>query len=52
MSLGDNQEASLRIEQYQQKAADRYSSLVNLQGLDLNPQLKSAIVQLGWKMEW
>ena len=52
VSLGDNQEMSLRIEQYQQKAADRYSSLVNLQGLDLNPQLKASIVQLGWKMEW
>jgi len=52
VSLGDNQEVSLRIEQYQQKARDRYSSLVNLQGLDLNPQLKSAIVQIGWKMEW
>ena len=50
--LGDNQELSFRVEQYQQKATDRYSSLVNLQGLDLNPQLKSAIVQIGWKMEW
>jgi hypothetical protein len=50
--LGDHQELSLRVEQYQQKAADRNSSLANLQRLDLNPQLKSAIVQVGWKMEW
>lgn len=52
VALGDNREFSIRIEQYQQRASDRYSSLVNLQGLDLNPQLKSAIVQVGWKMEW
>jgi hypothetical protein len=52
VDLGENRELSLRIEQYQQKAADRFSSLENLQGLDLNPTLKSAIVQLGWKMEW
>ncbi len=52
VNFGENREVSLRIEQYQQKAADRYSTLANLQGLDLNPQLKSVIVQLGWKMEW
>ena len=52
VSLGDASELSLRVEQYQQKAADRFSSLVALQGLDLNPSLKSMIVQIGWKMEY
>lgn len=52
VDLGGNNELSLRVEQYQQKASERFSSLLNLQGLDLNPSLKSAIVQIGWKMEY
>ena len=52
VDLGGNNELSLRLEQYQQKASERFSSLLNLQGLDLNPSLKSAIVQIGWKMEY
>jgi len=47
-----NNELSLRIEEYQQKAAQTSSSLANLQGLNLNPGLKSAIVQIGWRYEY
>jgi len=52
VDLGDSNELSFRFEQYQQKASDRFSSLVNLQGLDLNPALKATIVMIGWKMEY
>lgn len=43
---------SLRLEQYQQRPTDRSSPLTQLQGLDLNPGLKAAIVQIGWQQEY
>jgi hypothetical protein len=45
-------EVSFRLEQYRQTAADRTSSLTQLQGLDLNPGLKSVIAQVGWKFRY
>ncbi|MFO1425529.1 MAG: DUF3570 domain-containing protein [Steroidobacteraceae bacterium] len=50
--IGERNELSLRLEQYQQTPSDHTSTLAQLQGLDLNPGLKSAIVQLGWKFEY
>ncbi len=47
-----NQEISLRIEQYRQRPAEHTSSLALLQGLDLNPGLRSTIVQFGWRFEY
>jgi hypothetical protein len=47
-----NGEVSLRLEEYQQKPADRSSPLAQLQGLDLNPGVKAAIVQVGWRRDF
>jgi hypothetical protein len=41
---------SLRLEQYEQRPSDQSSSLTQLQGLDLNPNLKATIVQLSWHL--
>ena len=46
VATGHNGELSLRLEQYEQRATDQSSSLPELQGLDLNPNLKATIVQL------
>jgi uncharacterized protein DUF3570 len=43
-----NGELSLRLEQYAQRPSDQASSLPELQGLDLNPNLRATIVQLSW----
>ena len=45
-------ELSLRLEQYQQRPSDQASSLAELQGLDLNPNLKATIVQLSYHLEY
>jgi Protein of unknown function (DUF3570) len=45
-------ELSLRLEDYQQKATVRSSSLTQLQGLDLNPGITTTIVQIGWRQEF
>jgi hypothetical protein len=45
-------ELSLRLEEYQQKPTDRSSPLSALQGLDLNPVVKAAIVQIGWRQDF
>ena len=42
----------MRYEQYQQRPSAQSSSLPALAGLDLNPNLKANIVQLGWHMEF
>lgn len=52
MQLRHHGELSFRVEQYQQSAVERSSSLTQLQGLDLNPGLKSVIAQIGWKFEY
>jgi hypothetical protein len=52
MQLRHHGELSFRLEQYRQTAADRSSSLAQLQGLDLNPGLKSVIAQVGWKFQY
>jgi hypothetical protein len=52
IGFGGNNELSLRIEQYQQKPTDTSSSLAGLQGLNLNPGLKTAVVQLGWRYDY
>ena len=52
ITTGRNGELTLRLEQYQQKPSDQSSSLSELQGLDLNPDLKATIVQLSWHFEY
>jgi len=52
VGFGGNNELSIRIEQYQQKPTLTSSSLAGLQGLNLNPGLKTAIVQLGWRYDY
>ena len=52
ITIGRNGELSLRLEQYQQKPSDQSSSLPELQGLDLNPNLKATIVQLSCHFEY
>ena len=47
VNVGRNGELSLRLEQYQQRPSDQSSALPELQGLNLNPNLKANIVQLG-----
>jgi hypothetical protein len=49
-SLGRNGELTLRVEEYEQKPSVQSSELPELQGLNLNPNLKAAIVQLGWRL--
>ena len=48
LPLSDNNEVSFRLEAYQQTPAVRSSSLPALQGLDMNPQLRSIILQVSW----
>jgi hypothetical protein len=52
VTAGRNGELSLRLEQYQQRPSEQSSALAELQGLDLNPNLKATIVQLGWHLEY
>ena len=52
VKVGHTGELSLRLEEYQQKPTDRSSSLSGLQGLDLNPGVKAAIVQIGWRQDF
>jgi hypothetical protein len=47
--LEDQNEVTLRLEGYRQNASDTSSSLLGLQGLDLNPGLRSIIFQVGWR---
>lgn len=50
IATGRNGELSLRLEQYEQRPSDQSNSLAELQGLDLNPNLKATIVQLSWHL--
>jgi hypothetical protein len=52
VATGRNGELSLRLEQYEQRPTDQSSALPELQGLDLNPNLKATIVQLSWHTEY
>jgi Protein of unknown function (DUF3570) len=52
VKLRDNSDLSLRLEEYQQKPSDRSSALPQLRGLDLNPGIKAAIVQIGWRQDF
>jgi hypothetical protein len=52
VGFGGNNELSLRLEEYQQKPTETSSSLAELQGLNLNPGLKAAIVQVGWRYDY
>ena len=52
VTTGRNGELSLRLEQYEQRPTDQSSALPQLQGLDLNPNLKATIVQLSWHTEY
>jgi hypothetical protein len=48
LPLSDRNEVSFRLEAYQQTPTVRSSSLPALQGLDLNPRLRSIILQVNW----
>jgi hypothetical protein len=48
VNLGRNGELALRLEQYEQRPSEQSSPLRQLQGLNLNPDLKATIVQLSW----
>jgi len=52
VTTGRNSEVSLRLEQYEQMPSDQSSALAELQGLNLNPNLKATIVQLSWHTEY
>jgi hypothetical protein len=52
IKAGRNGELSLRLEQYQQRPSEQASALTELQGLDLNPNLKATILQLSWHLEY
>jgi hypothetical protein len=52
IAAGRNGELTLRLEQYAQRPSDQSSPLTELQGLDLNPNLKATIVQLSWHLEY
>jgi hypothetical protein len=41
-------EAAVRLELYQQDPKQRSSSLAGLSGLDLNPRLRAAMLQVDW----
>lgn len=44
-----NGELSLRLEQYEQRPSNQSSNLPQLQGLNLNPNLRATIAQLSWR---
>jgi len=46
--LEDKSEISIRLEAYQQKPSQTASSLPELAGLDLNPGLKTVLLQISW----
>lgn len=52
VKVGRNGELGLRVEEYQQKPSENSSPLAQLQGLDLNPTLKAAIVQISWRQDF
>jgi hypothetical protein len=52
MKVSQIGELSLRLEEYQQRPTNTSSPLTQLQGLDLNPGIKAAIVQIGWRQEF
>jgi hypothetical protein len=52
MPLSDRSELSLRVEQYQQAAQDVAVPFGQLQGLDLNPGLKSLMAQFGFRFRF
>jgi hypothetical protein len=49
MSLSRYGELSLRLEEYEQRPSVQSSNLPQLQGLNLNPNLRATIAQLGWR---
>jgi len=50
VTVGRFGELALRVEEYEQRPSNQSSSLPQLQGLNLDPNLKAAIVQLGWRL--
>jgi hypothetical protein len=52
MTLSDHSELSLRLEQYQQTPQDVPVPFGQLQGLDLNPGLKSLMAQFGFRFRF
>jgi hypothetical protein len=50
--LADKSELSVRIEQYRQSARDVPAAFGQLQGLDLNPGLKSFLLQVAWRFSF
>lgn len=52
VNMGRNGELTLRLEEYEQMPRVQSSALPELQGLDLNPNLKASIVQLGWRLKF
>ena len=52
LPLSDSSELSVRVEQYQQTAQDVPLAFGQLQGLDLNPGLKSLVVQFGFRFRF
>jgi Protein of unknown function (DUF3570) len=50
VTAGRYGEFSLRLEEYQQRPSDQSSTLPQLQGLNLNPNLRATIAQLSWRL--
>jgi hypothetical protein len=48
--LADEQELTFRLEAYQQNPVQQHSSLAGLSGLDLNPELRSILFQVNWRI--
>lgn len=49
VSLSRYGELSLRLEEYEQRPSAQSSNLPQLQGLNLNPNLRAGIAQLSWR---
>jgi hypothetical protein len=46
--VGRSGELAVRVEEYEQRPSEQSSSLPQLQGLNLNPNLEATIIQLSW----
>jgi hypothetical protein len=49
VSVGHYGDFSLRLEEYEQRPSDNSSSLPQLRGLNLNPDLRATIAQVSWR---
>jgi hypothetical protein len=49
VTVGRYGELSLRLEEYEQRPSDQSSDLPQLQGLNLNPNLRATIAQVSWR---